>query len=131
MTRRTALLILVTLASACSHAPPRTVAVVQQGAPVAPARHIDPGLAISPAELRPLMTMGPDQAAPVRNAEGDVVFIGSGPADDKEAIALLPLNPQGRILVMVVTTPAGKPRDAATKHAQDQAMVMRIARAMS
>src|SRR5436309_9529997 len=52
MTRRTALLTIVILASACSHAPPQTAPVVQQDAPAALARRVDPGLAIGSAELR-------------------------------------------------------------------------------
>ena len=51
MSRRTHLLLVAASASlaACSHAPPRTATIVQQGAP---APHRDPGYSINAAELR-------------------------------------------------------------------------------
>src|SRR5690348_7416851 len=53
MSRRTLPLVIVSIAAvACSHAPPRTATVMQQGAPASRPMRYDPTGSINPAELR-------------------------------------------------------------------------------
>jgi peptidase M28-like protein len=210
MTRRTALLTLLSCAAAaCSHVPPQTASVMQQGAPAKAAMFRDPGSGINAAALRrdlyafaddsfhgretgtadarraaaflarrvqqlglepagdslymqrvpmvrstfargtqltvtwaggqsqnlrlgadltPVISVGSDAPAPSRSAEGDLLFVGNGPSDDKEAVGLIQMSPQNRILVTVVTTPPDRRLSAQANAENDKAMVMRMAR---
>lgn len=199
------------LATACSHAPPQTATVLQQGAPT-PVRRRDPGLMIDPMALRrdlfiiaddsfrgretgsaearraaaflarraqllglepagdslyvqrvpmaretiarstqlvvsfangptqnlrlgtdvvPITSLGDDLPTPMRNAEGDLLFLGTGPGTEREDLAVLPLNPQGRVLVIVNNTPRDAKLDSMTRRANDSLMIQRMAHAIS
>jgi hypothetical protein len=213
MNRRSVSLALFSVvAIACSHSPPHTATVMQQGAPSVPVRRRDPGLMIDPAMLRrdlyiiaddsfhgrgtgtadarraaaflarraqqlglepagdslyvqrvpmahqtvarstqfavmfgsgqkqnlrvgadvsPVASFGDDMPTPVRSAEGDLLFLGTGPANEREDQALLPLNPQGRVLVIVNGMPNDGKLDPGTKNANDSLMILRMAHAMS
>jgi hypothetical protein len=213
MTRRTALLTLLSCAlAACSHVPPKTASVMQQGAPAKSPVSRDPGSAISAAALRrdlfifaddsfrgrltgtsdarraaaflarrvqqlglepagdslymqrvpmvrstfargtqltvtwasgqrqnlrlgadltPIIALGSDVPIPSRSAEGDVLFVGNGPGDDKEAAGLMSLSPQGRVLVTVVTTPLNRRLGSQAEAENEKAMVKRMARLLT
>lgn len=210
MSRRTISLVIASIAAAaCSHAPPRTATVAQQGAPASRPMRYDPAGSINPAELRrdlyiiaddsfrgretgtaearraaafiarrvqlmglepagdslylqrvpmvretftgttqltvtfnngqrqnlrlgtdvtPIISIGSDAPPPSRNVDGDVLFVGSGPDDEKQMMALMPLNPQGRVLVMSAMTPEKPLTDPAARALRDSLMIMRVAR---
>jgi hypothetical protein len=212
MNRRTvSLAILSVVVVACSHTPPRTAAVMQQGAPATPVRRLDPGSLIDPFELRrdlfiiaddsfrgretgtpdarraaaflarraqqlglepagdslymqrvpmvrqtiarstqltvkwangqrqnlrvgadvtPVISFGGDVPPVNRNVDGDVLFVGHGPDDERQTMALMPLSPEGRVLVTVFTSPSAA-ADHATRNARVNDMIARIARLMS
>ena len=213
MSRRTLSLVIASIAvAACSHAPPRTGTVAQQGAPASPSMHYDPTGSINAAALRrdlfiiaddsfrgretgtpearraagflarrvqqiglepagdslylqrvpmvretfarttqltvtwnsgqrqslrlgtdltPIISFGSELPTPVRSAEGDVLFVGNGPDDEKQMMALLPLNPQGRVLVTSVIGANQRSADPAVRAVRDSMMIMRIARMAS
>ena len=80
------------------------------------------------ADLTPIINFGSDAPPPSRNIEGDVLFVGNGPEDEKQMRALLPLNPQGRVLVMNVLSPEKPLTDPAVRAVRDSLMIMRMAR---
>jgi Peptidase family M28 len=80
------------------------------------------------ADLTPVISVGNDAPTPRRNAEGDLLFVGNGPSDDKEAIGMMPMGPQGRVLVTVVTAPPDRRLNAEASAQYEKAMVMRMAR---
>ena len=80
-------------------------------------------------DLTPLTSLGSDGPPVSRSADGDILFVGSGPRTANEALALLPLNPDGKILVTVVHLPVGAPIEE--RRAMDTIMVSRLARLLS
>jgi hypothetical protein len=204
MPRPTALVISATLAiAACSHAPPQTASVLQQGT------QADPGFSISAAELRrdlfifaddsfrgretgtadaqraaaflarrvqqlglepagdslymqrvplvretvaratelivssltgerqtlrigpevaPAISIGPELPEPARSAEGDLVFVGEGPSDDAEAVALGQMVLEGRVLVTVIGGRRGETSENGKKLTTIQAFAVRVGR---
>jgi hypothetical protein len=213
MSRRTISLVLASIAAvACSHAPPRTATVAQQGAPASRPMRYDPTGSINAAELRrdlyiiaddsfrgretgtgearraaayiarrvqlmglepagdslylqrvpmvrqtfarttqltvtrndgqrqslrvgvdvtPIISFGTEAPAPSRDVDSDVLYVGNGPDDERQAMALLPLNPQGRVLVTSIVTPDEKLTDPVARAVRDSMMTMRMARMMS
>jgi hypothetical protein len=79
-------------------------------------------------DLTPIISLGSDTPPPSRNVDGDVLFVGTGPDDDKQAMALLSLNPQGRVLVMSVMARDERLADPAARALRDSLMIMRLAR---
>ena len=213
MSRRTIPFIIASIAAAaCSHAPPRTATVAQQGAPASRPMRYDPTGSINAAELRrdlyviaddsfrgretgtvearraaafiarrvqlmglepagdslylqrvpmvretfasttqltvtfkngqrqnlrlgtditPIISIGSNEPPPSRNVDGDVLFVGGGPDDEKQMMALLPLNPQGRVVVMSVMTPEKPLNDPAARALRDSLTIMRMARVIA
>jgi hypothetical protein len=80
------------------------------------------------ADLIPIISLGHDAPTPSRSVDGDVLYVGDGPNDDKQAMALQSLNPQGRVLVTSVVSAAERPRDPAARALRDSMMIMRLAR---
>lgn len=83
------------------------------------------------ADITPIISIGSDAPPPSRGVDGDVLFVGSGPDDEKQMMALLPLNPQGRVLVMSVMLPEKPLVDPAARAVRDSVMIMRVARLIS
>ena len=79
-------------------------------------------------DITPFISIGSDAPPPSRSVDGDVLFVGSGPDDEKQMMALLPLNPQGRVLVMSAMTPEKPLTDPAARALRDSLMIMRVAR---
>ena len=82
-------------------------------------------------DVTPLISIASDAPAPSRNVEADVLFVGNGPDDEKQMMALVPLNPQGRVLVMSVMLPDKAPVDPTARALRDSLMMMRVARVAS
>ena len=80
-------------------------------------------------DLTPVASLGSDGPPVSRTAEGDIIFVGNGPKSNNEALALLPLNLDGKVLVTVVHVPPGAP--IAERRAMDTLMVSRLARLLS
>src|SRR5256885_15854167 len=76
-------------------------------------------------DVTPVISFGGDVPPVSRNVDGDVLFVGHGPDDERQAMGLMPLSPEGRVLVTVFTSPnvAG---DAAARSARDAAMIGRL-----
>jgi len=79
-------------------------------------------------DLTPVISIGADDPPPSRSADGDVLFVGNGPDDDKQMMALMPLNPQGRVLVTSVMMSNEPLADPAARALRDSMMIMRVAR---
>lgn len=82
------------------------------------------------ADVTPVISFGDDLPKPARSVEGDVLFVGNGPDDQNQAMALLPLNPQGRVLVTAFVPREGK-SDPAKRAVRDSMMIMRMAQMAS
>jgi hypothetical protein len=82
-------------------------------------------------DITPVVSIGSDAFAPTRSVDGDVLFVGSGPDDEKQMMALVPLNPQGRIAVMSVMMPEKAPSDPSARALRDSLMMMRVARVIA
>ena len=82
-------------------------------------------------DITPIISIGSDAPPPSRNVEGDVLFVGGGPDDEKQMMALLPLNPQGRVVVMSVMTPEKPLADPAARALRDSLTIMRMARVVA
>lgn len=80
-------------------------------------------------DLTPAISLGPDSPPTSRSAEGDIVFVGTGPATDNEAASLTPLNLEGKVVVTVVNVPAHASAEA--KRAADEATTYRTLRLMA
>lgn len=80
------------------------------------------------ADVTPIINFGSEMPAPSRSADGDVLFVGNGPEDDQQAMALLSMNPQGRVLVTSVMAPEKPLADPAARAVRDSLMIMRLAR---
>ena len=79
-------------------------------------------------DITPVISIGSDEPPPSRSVDGDVLFAGAGPDDEKQMMALLPLNPQGRVMVMTVMTPDKPLVDPAARALRDSLTIMRMAR---
>lgn len=80
-------------------------------------------------DVTPAISLGPDSPPTSRTADGDIVFVGSGPSTDNEAAALAPLNLEGKVVVTVVSVPARA--SAEQKRAADDAATYRTLRLMA
>src|SRR4029078_7823259 len=63
------------------------------------------------ADLTPMISLAADAPPPSRSVDADLLFFVAGPDDEKQLMALLPFNPQGRVLVMSAMTPDKKLTD--------------------
>lgn len=79
-------------------------------------------------DVTPIISFGGEAPTPSRDVDGDVLFVGNGPDDDKQGMALLSLNPQGRVLVTSVMTPTTRATDPAVRALRDSMMILRMAR---
>lgn len=82
-------------------------------------------------DLTPIISLAADAPPPSRSVDADVLFVGAGPDDEKQLMALLPLNPQGRVLVMSAMTPDKPLTDPSARAVRDSMMIMRVARIAS
>ena len=62
-------------------------------------------------DVAPMLTYGEEQAETRRNVEGEIIFVGYGPADDAESEALARFDLEGKVLVAIHGAPSNvKPR---------------------